>query len=170
MSFFLHKRHCEPAKQAWQSLKSFFVTSTIRLPQSLCSFAMTAYVALTRLLRLLTQTRNDKHCSLSIIKLIICVLVTTISACGIKGNPISPSEAKLAPKNQSLFPLESQEKSNIADKTTKNTYVDTGTLFQAGGSYSTGFGLKNDNLDDVFERIKPKSAIRKNISIVKLDI
>jgi hypothetical protein len=95
--------------------------------------------------------------------------VIFLSACGIQGYPISPSEAQLPKKNESLFPLETESQADLTQPPPTKSYIDTGTLFQAGGFYSAGFGLENDTLDDVFERLKPKSARPKGRIVTPLN-
>jgi hypothetical protein len=107
--------------------------------------------------------------------IVVYVLMGAISACGIRGNPVSPSEGALnTSKNQSLFPLNNEtdinDSDNInGDKTeTALPYVPTGVLLQSGNDYNANFGVENDDLDAVFERIRPQSSIRKRRNIIPL--
>lgn len=103
------------------------------------------------------------------------MLIGAISACGIKGNPVSPSEVALnTSKNQSLFPLNNETDINDSDNMNGDTtetvlpYVPMGALLQSGNDYNTNFGVENDDLDAVFERIRPQSSIRKKRNIIPL--
>jgi hypothetical protein len=86
-----------------------------------------------------------------------------VAGCGINGRPLSPSEASSLGKKETLFPLNSSDSdaSQEAPQVQSQSYVRRNDLEQRGSNYSANFGLHNDTLNDIFERIKPKSAILK---------
>lgn len=117
----------------------------------------------------ITKIKKIGNDAYYLLKFSIFFFVIFLSACGIQGYPISPSEAQLPKKNESLFPLEAESQADLTQPPPTKSYIDTGTLFQAGGFYSAGFGLENDTLDDVFERLKPKSARPKGRIVTPLN-
>ena len=71
-------------------------------------------------------------------------------------------------KKQSLFPLNNDNNADTVQKKDTKNYVPTAELQQIGYEYSANFGVENDNLDDVFERIKPQSALAKKRIVIPL--
>lgn len=90
-----------------------------------------------------------------------------LSACGIKGLPLSPSEVK-SNKDESLFPFNQEPPKDKTNGEGKKPYASISELEQIGYDYNANFGLENDNLEDSFERIKPKSALVKKRPIIPL--
>jgi hypothetical protein len=103
-----------------------------------------------------------------LLRFTMCVAIIFLSACGIQGQPLSPSEVKQTEKKQSLFPLNNDNNSDAVQKKNTKNYVPTAELQQIGYEYSANFGVENDNLDDVFERIKPVSSLRKKRIVIPL--
>ena len=100
----------------------------------------------------------------------ICVILVLITACGINGQPLSPSEVKLNSHNESILPFNNnnKKKSKKSDNKQSRSYLSIAELGQMGYDYNANFGLKNDNLEDVFECIKPKSALLKKRTAIPL--
>ncbi len=105
-----------------------------------------------------------------LLRFILLVIMTVISSCGINGRPLSPSEASSLGKKETLFPLgdKGEDSSDDTHNHHKKSYATLSELEQRGSDYSANFGIQNDNLDDVFERIKPKSAILKKRAVTPL--
>ncbi len=105
-----------------------------------------------------------------LLRLILLAIIIACTGCGINGRPLSPSEASALGKKETLFPLGDKREDSSEDihSHRKKSYVPLAELYQSGGDYSANFGIQNNTLDDVFERIKPKSGILKKRAITAL--
>ena len=98
---------------------------------------------------------------------IFCIIISMVG-CGINGQPLSPSEASATTQTESLFPFNSETDDKQDTHQNKRDYLSTSELEQMGYDYNANFGIENDTLDDVFERIKPKSSLLKKRAIIPL--
>lgn len=105
-----------------------------------------------------------------LLRFIISITMMIVVGCGIKGQPLSPSEVRSLGQKESLFPLNDtgDKACNTNDTHRKKSYASIAQLEQVGYDYNANFGLENNNLDDVLERIKPKSALIKKRVIIPL--
>lgn len=116
------------------------------------------------------------------------MILSLLAGCGIEGLPYSPSQDPQDTNLESLLPfgqtpLESQEttkvESPILSQATENAsdpsvqnkrkYIDIETLDNYGYHYDANFGLENDNLEDVFERLAPNSAYPRTREVIRID-
>lgn len=105
-----------------------------------------------------------------LLRFFILNILIVVTGCGINGRPLSPSEASALGKKETLFPLgdKGEDSSEEAHNQRKKSYATLPELDQSGGDYSANFGIQNNTLDDVFERIKPKSGILKKRAVTPL--
>lgn len=83
--------------------------------------------------------------------ILICIIIFTFS-CGVKGNPIPPSQEEK--EHNIIF--------NKSDSHTNNENITSlWKLEKIGQDYNADFGESTEELDDLFERLKPKNALPK---------
>lgn len=98
---------------------------------------------------------------MQLMKRYICIIISLlVTGCGIEGMPLSPSQVE---NNQDLgshlpFGVEAQKKIDRQVQSKSKKYASIGELNQLGYDYEANFGLENQELEDIFERITPKSG------------
>jgi hypothetical protein len=97
-----------------------------------------------------------------LIKLIILIFICfTLNNCGIDGFPTSPSEKKQSDTFNALIPVGKQIQHKSSEQEIKKSYTNINELDILGFDYNANFGLENDELDDVFNRITPPAGQTK---------
>jgi hypothetical protein len=92
--------------------------------------------------------------------LLLAVIMLGLCGCGIDGAPQSPAYKKSGNNFDALLPFGDQGEQSADDTQVKpqQSYTSIGDLERIGYHYNANFGLENDELEDVFERITPQSG------------
>ena len=90
--------------------------------------------------------------------LMACAVFLMVSSCGIQGDPVAPDEIEPSKK----IVLEEEKLSDIdpmvAEGAGNVVVVPLGDLNKIGRDYNSDIGIATEELDGMFERIKPAAA------------
>lgn len=97
---------------------------------------------------------------------LLCVSII-LSACGIEGVPLSPAQVQQDKNHDTLLPFGKKDVTENKNNNQKQ-FMSIAELNNVGHEYSANFGIENQELEDIFERIMPRSGQPRRRIVVPL--